>query len=61
MSIDNNAIVHALRGVKDPNSGQDIISVRMVEDLKIDGPNVSFSINLTTICIYVCYMKYDRY
>jgi len=47
MSIDNNAIVNALRKVKDPNSGQDIVSVRMVEDLRIDGANVSFSINLS--------------
>ena len=47
MIIDNNAIVAALRNVKDPNSGQDIISVRMVEDFKIEGNNVSFSINLT--------------
>ena len=48
MIIDNNAIVDALRKVKDPNSGQDIISMRMVEDLRIDGSNVSFSINLTS-------------
>ncbi|MEM9545303.1 MAG: Mrp/NBP35 family ATP-binding protein [Bacteroidota bacterium] len=47
MSLDNNAIVAALRKVKDPNSGQDIISVRMVEDLTIQGNNVSFSINLS--------------
>ena len=44
--IDNNRIVAALRRVKDPNTGQDIISVRMVEDLKIDGNNVYFAINL---------------
>lgn len=47
MSLDNNVIVNALRTVKDPNSGQDIISVRMVEDFRIDGNNVSFSINLS--------------
>lgn len=47
MILDNNAIVAALRKVKDPNSGQDIISVRMVEDFRVDGNNVSFSINLT--------------
>jgi ATP-binding protein involved in chromosome partitioning len=46
MSLDNNAIVAALRNVKDPNSGQDIISVRMVEDFKVEGNNVYFSINL---------------
>lgn len=47
MNLDNNAIVAALRNVKDPNSGQDIISVRMVEDFRIEGNNVSFSINLS--------------
>ncbi len=47
MNIDNNAVVTALRNVKDPNSGQDIISVRMVEDFRIEGNNVSFSINLS--------------
>lgn len=47
MNIDNNAIVAALRKVKDPNSGQDIISVRMVEDFRVEGNNISFSINLT--------------
>lgn len=47
MNLDNNAIVAALRSVKDPNTGQDIISVRMVEDFKVDGNNVSFSINLS--------------
>ncbi|KXK38355.1 MAG: Mrp/NBP35 family ATP-binding protein [Saprospiraceae bacterium] len=44
--IDNNAVVAALRKVRDPNSGLDIISAKMVEDFKIDGDNVSFSIVL---------------
>ena len=48
MNLDNNAIVAALRNVKDPNSGQDIISLRMIEDFRVDGNNVSFSINLVT-------------
>jgi ATP-binding protein involved in chromosome partitioning len=47
MNLDNNTVVAALRNVKDPNSGQDIISVRMVEDFKVEGNNVSFSINLS--------------
>lgn len=44
--IDNNKIVEALRRVKDPNTGQDIISVKMIEGLRIDGKNVFFAINL---------------
>jgi len=44
--IDNNKVVEALRRVKDPNTGQDIISVRMIEGLRIDGKNIYFTINL---------------
>jgi ATP-binding protein involved in chromosome partitioning len=44
--IDNNQIVNALRNVKDPNSGQDILKAKMVENLKIEGKVVTFTINL---------------
>jgi len=44
--IDNNKIVQALRLVKDPNTGQDIIAVQMVKDLKIDGDNIHFSLTI---------------
>ena len=44
--IDNNKIVEALRTVKDPGTGQDIVSVRMVEDFKVDGDNIHFSLNI---------------
>ena len=40
--IDNNKIVSALAAVKDPATGQDIISRRMVSDLKIEGHQVQF-------------------
>lgn len=42
--MDNNKIVELLREVKDPKTGQDLISLRMIEDLKIEAPNVSFAI-----------------
>jgi len=42
--MDNNKIVELLREVKDPKTGQDLISLRMIEDLKIEPPNVSFAI-----------------
>lgn len=48
MSLDNNKILEALRTVKDPNTGQDIISVRMVDDFKVEGNDVHFTINLTS-------------
>jgi ATP-binding protein involved in chromosome partitioning len=47
--IDNNQIVAALRTVKDPNTGQDIIQRRMVENLQIEGNNVNFSLVLPSL------------
>ena len=42
MAIDNNRIVSALSSVSDPATGQDIISRKMVSDLKINGDQVQF-------------------
>jgi ATP-binding protein involved in chromosome partitioning len=44
--IDNNKIVAALKNVKDPKTGHDIIKMKMVEDLIINNNQVSFSIVL---------------
>ncbi len=41
--MDNNKIVDLLREIKDPKTGQDVISLRMIEDLKLTEGNVSFS------------------
>jgi ATP-binding protein involved in chromosome partitioning len=38
-----------LRSVKDPSTGQDIIQRRMVENLKIDGNNVNFTLVLPSL------------
>ncbi|MFZ1750400.1 MAG: Mrp/NBP35 family ATP-binding protein [Saprospiraceae bacterium] len=46
--IDHNVVVSALRNVKDPKSGSDILSAKMVEDFRVDGNNISFSIVLKT-------------
>jgi ATP-binding protein involved in chromosome partitioning len=46
--IDHNLIVQALRNVKDPKSGNDIISARIVEDFKVDENQVFFSLILHT-------------
>jgi ATP-binding protein involved in chromosome partitioning len=46
--IDHNKIVDILRGIKDPQSGRDIISAKMVEDFQVDGQNIVFSIVLKT-------------
>lgn len=42
MEIDNNKIVNALSAVKDPATGQDIISRRMISELQIKGDQVQF-------------------
>ncbi len=42
MEIDNNKIVAALSVVKDPTTGQDIISRKMVSDLRIQGHQIQF-------------------
>jgi len=44
--IDNNKVVEALRNVLDPTSGQDIISQRIVSDLKIQDNRISFTLKL---------------
>lgn len=44
MALDNNKILVALRNVTDPDSGNDIISMRLVSDLKIIENTVSFSL-----------------
>ncbi len=45
MAIDNNKIVAALSSVKDPATGQDIISRRMVADLRIQENQVQFMLS----------------
>ena len=42
--IDNNKVVAALRKVKDPNTGQDIIAAKLVKDFKIEENNITFSL-----------------
>jgi len=44
--IDHNRIVEILRTIKDPQSGRDIISAKMVEDFQVEGDNIGFSIIL---------------
>jgi ATP-binding protein involved in chromosome partitioning len=44
MEIDNNKIVSALAAVSDPVTGQDIISRRMISELRIQGNQVQFKL-----------------
>jgi len=47
--IDNNKVVAALRKVKDPNTGQDIIAAKLIKDLKIEDQNINFSLVLPSL------------
>ena len=47
--MEKDKIIQALKSVKDPNTGKDIISRNMVQDLKIDGNNVHFTIALPSL------------
>ena len=46
--LDHNEILAKLREVRDPKTGKDIISARLVEDFSVDGNSVRFSIVLPT-------------
>ena len=45
--IDNNKVVELLRSVLDPRSGQDLITARLISDLKIDGNKVYFALDVS--------------
>ena len=42
------AVVEALRTVKDPDLHRDIVTLNFVKDLKVDQGKVSFTLELTT-------------
>jgi len=46
MPIDNNKIVSALTTILDPKTGLNIIRSKMVDGLKIDGNNVTFTLTV---------------
>lgn len=41
-------VLNVLAGVKDPELGRDIVTLKMVEGINVDGDNVTFTLNLTT-------------
>jgi ATP-binding protein involved in chromosome partitioning len=47
-SVDQSAVLDALRSVKDPDLHRDIVSLGFVKDLVIRGGQVAFTIELTT-------------
>ena len=49
MGFDKMQIIEALRTVRDPATGQDIISVKMVHDLTTDEHNINFTLELPAL------------
>ncbi len=47
MEIDNNKLLEILKGIKDPNSGMDLISMKLVHNLKIKGNAVSMEVRVS--------------
>jgi len=46
MSLTDSALLQALQAVVDPNTGRDFVSTKQLRDLRIDGADVSFAIEL---------------
>ena len=47
--VDQTTVLDALRAVRDPDLGKDIVSLDFVKELRIDKGEVSFAIELTTL------------
>jgi len=48
MAITQEQVLDALRYVEEPDLKKDLVTLNMVEDIRVDGKNVSFSVILTT-------------
>ena len=46
MALSESAVTEALKAVVDPNTGLDFVSTRLVKNLKVDGGDVAFDIEL---------------
>jgi ATP-binding protein involved in chromosome partitioning len=46
--ITNEQVVDALRTVQDPELGEDLVSLGMIRDIRIEGDKVQFTVVLTT-------------
>jgi ATP-binding protein involved in chromosome partitioning len=46
MSVSESALLEALKGVVDPNTGQDYVSTRQLKNLKVEGGDVAFDVEL---------------
>lgn len=48
MAITKEAVLQALSHVQEPDLGKDLVTLNMVEDVRIEGNNISFTVILTT-------------
>lgn len=48
MNISAERVIAALRNVEDPDLKKDLVTLNMIKDLRIEGKNVSFTLELTT-------------
>ena len=48
MSITKEQVLDALRYVEEPDLKKDLVTLNMIEDIRVDGKNVSFTVILTT-------------
>ena len=46
MAVEQQAILAALQGVLDPNTGKDFVTTRALKNLQINGDDVSFDVEL---------------
>jgi len=46
--ITKEAVLDALRTVQEPELGQDLVSLDMIQDIRIEGDKVQFTLVLTT-------------
>ncbi len=46
MSLTEAALQEALKAVVDPNTGRDLVSTKLLRNLKIEGGDVSFEVEL---------------
>ena len=59
-NIEPTAVLEALRAVRDPDLGRDIVSLNFVKDLLVEGGEVSFAIELTTPACPVKEQMHDQ-
>jgi ATP-binding protein involved in chromosome partitioning len=46
MPVTESALLEALKGVVDPNTGKDLVSTRQLKNLKVEGGDVAFDVEL---------------